>query len=100
MERVRRLSFDAAESVYVLDESYKCFSDKSRFFVGDDIAFMVPCKIMSEYYGKKISRIPLGYNDCQMLLGFHHNTPNTTLPIFWKEIDGWEPIFKRFSKIY
>ena len=100
LEKVRKLSFDAAEAVYVLDGSYKCFSDKSRFFAGEDITFMLPCKIMSEHYGKKISRMPLGYNDCQMLLGFHHNTPNNTLPIFWKEVDGWEPIFKRFSKIY
>ena len=42
---------------------------------------------------------PLGYNDCQMLLGFHHNTPNNTLPIFWRE-KNWTPIFKRYAKLY
>ena len=100
LEKVKKLSFDAAESIYVLDGSYKCFSDMSRFFDGDDAEFKDPCKIMCEHYGKKISKYPLGYKDCQMLLGFHHNTPNNTLPIFWREIDGWEPIFKRFCKRY
>ena len=98
--KVKGLSFDAVEAIFVLDESYKCFSDNSRFFAGENSGFKVQCKRMSVEYGKKISSIPLGYNKCQMLLGFHHNTPNNTLPIFWKEREGWVPMFKRFSKIY
>lgn len=100
LRKVKGLLFDAVEAIFVLDESYKCFSDKSRFFVGEDIEFKKHCKMISETYGRKISSIPLGFKDCQMLLGFHHNTPNNTLPIFWKENEGWVPMFKRFSKIY
>lgn len=97
---VQKLSFDQAEAVFVLDESYKCFSEASRFFIDDDVDLKEPCKEMSERYGKKISSNPLGYKDCQMLIGFHHNTPNNTLPIFWQERNGWNPMFKRFVKIY
>ena len=100
LKKVQELSFNQAEAVFVLDESYKCFSDVSRFFIDDDVDLKEPCKEMSERYGKKISSNPLGYKDCQMLIGFHHNTPNNTLPIFWQEKNGWNPIFKRFVKIY
>lgn len=97
---VRDLLFDQAEAVFVLDESYKCFSDKSRFFIDEDADLKDPCREMCEKYGKQISSNPLGYKNCQMLIGFHHNTPNNTLPIFWQEKYGWNPIFKRFVKIY
>lgn len=100
LNKVKGLSFDQAESVFVLDESYKCFSDVSRFFLEEDSQLKAPCKIMCEKYGEQISSTPLGYKDCQMLLGFHHNTPNNTLPIFWQEKNGWHPMFKRFVKIY
>lgn len=100
LKNVQNLSFDQVEAVFVLDESYKCFSENSRFFIDKDADLKEPCKEMSERYGKKISSNPLGYKDCQMLIGFHHNTPNNTLPIFWQENNGWNPIFKRFVKIY
>lgn len=100
LNSVKNLTFDQAEAVFVLDESYKCFSDGSRFFIGEDDSLKNICKEMCERYGKKISSYPLGYKDCQMLLGFHHNTPNNTLPIFWQEKNGWNPMFKRFVKIY
>lgn len=97
---IQNLSFDQAEAVFVLDESYKCFSDSSRFFIDEDANLKGPCKEMSEKYGKRISSNPLGYKNCQMLIGFHHNTPNNTLPIFWQDKNGWIPMFKRFVKIY
>lgn len=100
LNKVKGLSFDQAEAVFVLDESYKCFSDISRFFMEEDAQLKAPCKIMCEKYGKQISLNPLGYKDCQMLIGFHHNTPNNTLPIFWQDKNGWHPMFKRFVKIY
>jgi len=37
----------------------------------------------------------------QPLIGFHHNTPNNSLPIIWFDEPGgppWTPIFKRYSK--
>jgi hypothetical protein len=100
IKKLQGLSFDSVESVFVLDDSYKCFSERSRYFDGEDVKLKIPCKSMCEEYGKKISKIPLGYKDCQLMLGFHHNTPNNTLPIFWQESNGWQPIFKRFAKLY
>lgn len=101
LNRVRGLSFDQVESIFVLDESYKCFSNNSRFFIENkDKDLKNVCKEMCERYGKEFGSDPLGYKDGQMLLGFHHNTPNNTLPIFWQEKKGWHPMFKRFVKIY
>ena len=100
LKKVQQLNYDVADAMFVLDESYKCFSDNSRFFIDEENGLKDTCREMCERYGKKISRNPLGYQDCQMLLGFHHNTPNNTLPIFWQEKGGWVPMFKRFVKIY
>lgn len=100
LEVVRELSFDKADAMFILDNSYKCFSEHSRFFIDEPDSYKDKCREMCERYGKRISRTPLGYQDCQMLLGFHHNTPNNTLPIFWQERNGWIPMFKRFAKIY
>ena len=41
---------------------------------------------------------PLGYGGCQLLLGFAHNVPNNTLPIFWLQDEAWFPVFKRYHK--
>ena len=100
LNNILELSYDQTDAMFILDETYKCFSENSRFFVEEDAPLKAPCKEMSEKYGKKLSKHPLGYQDCQMLLGFHHNTPNNTLPIFWQEKNWWAPIFKRYAKIY
>lgn len=112
--------YDYAQSVVELDESYKCFSDKSRYFndglhdknIARDIAYRYGFKLMLEF--AKAMKVPplkqpeladqcaLGYDDCQLLLSMHHNTPDNTLPIIWfDEIEGlWNPIFKRYNKVY
>ena len=55
---------------------------------------------MCEKYGNKLTKgYPLGYGGCQLLLGFSHNTPNNTLPIFWCD-NNWTPFFKRYNKKY
>lgn len=90
-------------AVFELDDSFKCFSEKSRYYAtkkdGIDIDF---CKAMCEKYGKdrsKDANSPLGFNNDQLLLSFFHNTPNNTLPIFWTDVD-WTPIFNRAIKKY
>ena len=91
------------KAVFELDESFKCFSENSRYFAtakeGIDRIF---CKDMCEKYGKsrsKDAKSPFGYNNDELMLSFFHNTPNNTLPIFWSDVD-WYPIFNRASKIY
>lgn len=101
LSSVENLSFDKVKAIFTLDSSYKCFSENSRFFVDEEDEFKANCKQMCMKYGRKLcSSMPLGYRSCQMLLGFHHNTPNNTLPIFYIEKNGWSPMFKRYAKIY
>jgi hypothetical protein len=101
LNKIRGLHYDRAESVFVLDESYKCFSKDSRFFDTKEADIKKSCHTLCNKYGRKLDpRNPLGYKNGQMLVGFHHNTPNNSLPIFWSEKKSWNPIFKRFVKIY
>lgn len=101
LKKISGLHYDRAESVFVLDESYKCFSKDSRFFDTKEGDIKKSCHTLCNKYGRKLDpRNPLGYKNGQMLVGFHHNTPNNSLPIFWSEKKSWNPIFKRFVKIY
>lgn len=98
--------FDTAKAIYELDASFRCFSAESRYFRErpDDIdpAF---CEQMCRTYGERLMRGPdhaLGFEDSQLLVGFHHNTPDNTLPIMWfDESEGvpWKPIFRRYPKL-
>lgn len=92
--------FNSVESVFELDESFKCFrDDDSRYF--SDNSDKERFKEMAEKYGKKLyKKHVLGYRDSQLLLGLEHNTPNGTLPIFWSNKGSWTPIFKRYGKNY
>lgn len=112
--------YDYAQAVVELDESYKCFSDKSRFFsdgrhdkaIARDMAYRYGYYLQHRYF-QSCGYSPvlqddlakahaLGFSDCQLLISMHHNTPDNTLPIIWfDEIEGlWEPIFKRYNKVY
>lgn len=99
--------FDHVKSVCLLDKTYKCFSDESRYFPervcseGIDKEF---AEHICRHYGSRlVPDNPLGFGDSQLLMAFAYNTPNNTLPVFWH--DGtdefpWQPIFRRHSKIY
>ena len=97
--------FDAANAIYELDPSFKCFLPESRYFktqiTNIDQAF---CEQMCRTYGGRMLPVPhaLGYDDSQLLIGFHHNTPDNTLPIIWFDQPGaiaWKPIFRRYPKL-
>lgn len=112
--------YDYTHAVVELDESYKCFSNNSRYFndgkhdknIAKDIAYRYGYRLMMEFakmmnyssaqQQKIADKHALGFGDCQLLLSMHHNTPNNTLPIIWfDEIEGvWNPIFKRYNKVY
>lgn len=97
--------FDKSKSVFELDDSYKCFGRKSRYFLENNDAINKSfAKKMCTFYGKILNPSdPLGFKDSQLLIGFHHNTPNNTLPIIWHDEPTdpkWTPIFRRYPKIY
>lgn len=106
-----------------LDESYKCFGKDSRYFSENDISLKKETYQIALKYGQHLMKYmmdkegwektdpvydvyvrhrSLGWGDCQLLLSFHHNTPDNTLPIIWFDEDSskWTPIFKRYNKIY
>lgn len=101
LNKIRDLHYDKADAIFVLDNTYKCFSADSRFFTSKEKELKNNCHKMCNRYGRKLEpNYPFGYKNGQMLIGFHHNTPNNSLPIFWSERKSWNPIFKRFVKIY
>jgi hypothetical protein len=103
MDTVRKLGvFSKVESVFCLDDTFKAFSDDSRYFnnVPDAEIEKTFSKTTAHKYGDKISMVSLGYRDGQLLLGLYHNTPDNSLPIFWSDEKNWKPMFKRYIKYY
>jgi hypothetical protein len=97
--------FDFVDAVFKLDDSYKCFDAQSRYFIqGHRTPDKEFSKNMCLYYGGRLCPSdPLGYKNGQLLIGFHHNIPDNTLPIIWYDDPGglpWKPIFRRYPKIY
>jgi hypothetical protein len=101
----RTASFDDVESVVTLDDSFRCFDITSRYFrncppeLDQDFARTV----VEKYGGQVLPSAPLGYQDGQLIVGFHHNTPDNSLPVFWCEGQPhyrWRPLFKRYRKVY
>ena len=97
--------FDRVETVSELDATYRVFDEDSQLYADsnevDDAAG--EAEAMVRHYGKKLEPgNPLGYKDCQLLLGFHHNVPDNTLPIIWSQDSDlpWHPIFPRYTKIH
>lgn len=106
LERVKSDTlFNDVECVYNLDDSFKCFSQNSRIFSTQPEGINKDAvRDMCLKYGVEICPSdPLGFGDCQLLIGFHHNIPDNTLPIIWGDsrLDkGWKPIFKRYHKLF
>lgn len=105
MAKVRQESdFDNAVEVVELDNSFACFSEESRYFLNCEKSFdRAQAEKLCSHYGARLwPDCPLGYDNCQLLLSFHHNTPDNTLPLFWGSHTGagaWQPIFPRYPKI-
>ena len=88
----------------ILDESYQAFNALSKIF--PDPQKRETAKSVCKYYGERLvgNEDALGYKDSQVLLGFHHNIPDNTLPVIWAETEienkKWQPLFKRRVKLY
>lgn len=122
-DHVRKTTkFDYVEALVELDDSFRCFDINSRYFghypnIIDKSFAKLTCekhgfpllKSILEYDGivepnltTLANKHKLGFNDCQLLIGFFHNTPDNTLPTIWydEEHVSWYPIFRRYNKIY
>lgn len=93
-----------AMCLFELDESFKAFHQLQRYFLNAPAWFdLATFESLARHYGEKLlPGHPLGYKDGQLLLGFTHNTPDNTLPMFWNEGRNprWTPIFLRYDKVY
>lgn len=97
--------FDAIYPVVELDRSFRAFATESRLFVEPLMADLrVPTEATCRRYGQALwPDYPLGYQDGQLYIGFAHNTPDNSLPIFWSDHTAhvpWRPIFRRYPKVY
>lgn len=105
MKHVRDLgTFDRVECVVELDASFRCFDQKSRYFANEapPVSRAFAEEVGRKYGARLVPAHPVGYEEGQLLLGFNHNTPDNTLPIFsFDEPDGpsWIPVFKRYAKV-
>lgn len=96
--------FDEVMCVLELDESFRVFTEKSRYFRKPPTGVAVDrARALAETHGRSLSPSdPLGFDDGQLLLGFVHNTPNNTLPVFWHrgtDRSPWFPLFRRYYKL-
>ena len=94
--------FDRVESVSELDSTYRVFSPDSQVYANspEDINQCTAKAIVRHYGQTLLAGGPFGYGNSQLLLGFHHNIPDNTLPIIWLERPDipWRAIFPRFTK--
>lgn len=91
--------FDVVEAAVIFDADYKAFGPDSLCYRDGTDLKPEEGRAMAETYGKLLWSDPLGHDDGQLLLGFHHNTPDNSLPIFWfKDDPSWYAIFPRTIK--
>lgn len=96
--------FDAVDAVCELDTTYQTFGNDSRVFTRppNQIEVATSQRLASGYGSELWPDWPLGYQNGQLLLAFHHNVPNNSLPILWAEEteQPWVAAFPRRLKAY
>lgn len=96
--------FDSFGSLFLLDESFRCFADDSRHFspCPPEVS-QATAQIIARKYGRQLlPGHPLGYSNSQLLLGMSHNVPDNSLPLIWFDDpdSSWQPAFPRYQKVY
>lgn len=104
IRRVRNSSsFDSVETVFQLDHSYRAFSKSARQFAASppSVTKRTAWRVAINYGRRLTPRAPLGFRNGQLLLAFHHNTPDNSLPILWAgppDHPTWHPVLYRYPK--
>ncbi len=98
--------FDNVNAVVILDHSYSlsCSPCIHMNELDDDCPPLssAECLRVIRHYGDHLFRgHPMGYKNCGVMVGFNHNTPDNSVPIFWvrSKPHHWTPIFERHSKV-
>lgn len=93
---VEKNVFDHVRCVIELTDDYRAFSRRSLYYTGHNYPVSKSAmKQIAKEYGRKIGSRAMGFGDSQLVLGFSHNVPNNTLPIFWFEGPNWHAPFPR-----
>ena len=99
----RDSDFDVIDAVCELDGTYLTYGPDSRVFrrPPNGIDKVVSQQFATGYGAELVPRWPLGYANGQLLLAFHHNVPDNSLPILWYEEGDkpWVAAFRRHLKI-
>jgi len=77
-----------------LDDKDRVFSDRSRFFL-DSAQRHEALALCREIGATLEKRQPLGYGDSQLAIVFEDTVPNNSLPVLWKQRNGWAALFPR-----
>ncbi len=97
-DKIKKVPFEAEVIVSdLLTEKDQCFSSTSEVFSSSDERDKAK-EIVQEHGELLQKKQPFGYKDSQLLVAFHDNCPNNTLPIIWCESTKkkhWIPLFKR-----
>ena len=98
LSRIRGLSgFTEVDCVLELTTDFQAFSQDSLYFIDPppDISRRDAQQVAMAYGARLDPHFPFGFGEGQLLLGFHHNTPDNTLPVLRSEKDEWVPPFPR-----
>lgn len=105
LQRVRDgASYSSVECVMEMGRDFRCFDPNARFWTGAEAArYRERARALSLSFGRLIyAPHPLGFDDAELAVGFNHNTPDDTLPIFWVDasevLPSLKPIFRRYEK--
>ena len=93
--------FDDVACVVEIADDLRSFTPESLFYLDapKEVSRSIMCKIAT-FYGEHLCvGFPLGYGRGQLMLGFAHNVPDNTLPIFWADAPPhWNAPFPRYRK--
>lgn len=97
------VDFDSVEAVFELDTSFNVFAKESKIlFDEEDNDKKATLKDLCDQFAKHYNfpkENSYGYSGGQQLIGFHHNTPDNTIPVIWyDDKKNLAPIFKRYQK--
>ena len=96
--------YSSVECVMEMGDDFRCFAPNARFWTGNDAdERRLRAKELCLQFGRLIhSKHPLGFQDAELAIGFNHNTPDDTLPVFWVDanpiLPSLRPVFRRYDK--
>lgn len=99
-KELKKLKFEViVKAVDILNEGDQCFSEMSDIFESN--IEKEEAKRIALDYGKRLDKkLPLGHDNCELLVIFKDNCPDNTISIIWDTSSTspkWIPLFKRLE---